>query len=91
MTSQERIDAALAIAAESGGTDGGHHKMWVIDQMVRALTGCPLVQAEALDAYGKPYAYESYGMSNEYKYWLADYADGEDGPHTYSWDIGVAP
>jgi hypothetical protein len=22
-----------------GSIDGGHHKMWVIDQMVRALTG----------------------------------------------------
>lgn len=30
---------ALAIAQVYGQTDGAHHKAWVIDQMVRALTG----------------------------------------------------
>lgn len=34
-----RIEAALDVADRYGGIDGGHHKMWVIDQMVRALTG----------------------------------------------------
>lgn len=34
-----RINKALAIAFRNGGTDGAHHKAWVIDQMVRALTG----------------------------------------------------
>jgi hypothetical protein len=33
------IDEALDIAHRYGGIDGGHHKMWVIDQMVRALIG----------------------------------------------------
>lgn len=33
-----RIGKALKIA-HYGSSDGGHHKMWVIDQMVRALTG----------------------------------------------------
>ena len=35
----EKIIAALDIANSYGGIDGCHHKMWVIDQMVRALTG----------------------------------------------------
>lgn len=35
----ERIRQALKIAMEYGPIDGGHHKAWVIDQMVRALTG----------------------------------------------------
>jgi len=35
----ERIEAALNIAFERGQCDGGHHKMRVIDDMVRALTG----------------------------------------------------
>jgi hypothetical protein len=39
--SQELIDAALAIPM-GGVDDGDHHKMWIIDQMVRALTGCPV-------------------------------------------------
>lgn len=32
-------DEALEMARRYGGNDGGHHKAWVIDQMVRALTG----------------------------------------------------
>jgi len=36
---QTRIDAALAVADSFGGTDGDHHKAWVIDQMVRAMLG----------------------------------------------------
>lgn len=34
-----RINAALEIARKHGDTDGAHHKQWVIDQMMRALTG----------------------------------------------------
>lgn len=33
------IKAALTLARRYGGIDGAHHKDWVIDQMVRALTG----------------------------------------------------
>ena len=36
---EERIKAALKVAFENAGYDGEHHKMWVIDQMVRCLTG----------------------------------------------------
>ena len=36
---ESKISAALGIAAQCATIDGGHHKMWVIDQMVRALTG----------------------------------------------------
>jgi hypothetical protein len=35
----DRIQAALMIASQYGSIDGAHHKTWVIDQMVRALTG----------------------------------------------------
>lgn len=37
MDTNERIEAALEVAVRYGGTDGSHHKAWVIDQMVRAL------------------------------------------------------
>lgn len=33
------VARALEIAFRSGGTEEAHHKAWVIDQMVRALTG----------------------------------------------------
>ena len=36
---EERVRAAVRIAAHYGGTDGAHHKTWVIDQMVRELLG----------------------------------------------------
>lgn len=36
---QERVSEALGFAHSYGQTDGAHHKAWVIDQMVRALTG----------------------------------------------------
>jgi hypothetical protein len=36
---RDRIMKALDIATDYGGIDGAHHKMWVIDQMVSALTG----------------------------------------------------
>lgn len=36
---KERAHRALALAIELGQVDGAHHKMWVIDQMVRELTG----------------------------------------------------
>lgn len=33
------VNHALHIAFQCGTIDGEHHKMWAIDQMVRALTG----------------------------------------------------
>ncbi len=39
MTDEQRISAALLVAYRYGGIDGAHHKAWIIDQMVRALTG----------------------------------------------------
>lgn len=33
-----RIDEALDLAFNDAQIDGAHHKAWVIDQMVRALT-----------------------------------------------------
>ena len=51
---------------------------WVIDQMVRALTGCPV------NAEGQ-------GESPAYQTLVAAAKAGEDGPETYSWDTGIAP
>lgn len=38
-TPEERIYRALQVAHAYGGVDSAHRKRWVIDQMVRALTG----------------------------------------------------
>lgn len=37
MTPEEKIEKALKYSYMV--VDGDHHKMWVIDQMIRALTG----------------------------------------------------
>lgn len=39
MTDAERIAIALDVIERFGGIDGEHHKTWVLDQVVRALTG----------------------------------------------------
>jgi hypothetical protein len=41
VTCEERIALALQIASAYGQIDGNHHKTWVIEQMVAALTGQP--------------------------------------------------
>ena len=78
----EEIEKALDFAIRYGGIDGGHHKTWVIDQMVRALTGCPMVAS---------FTYWYQGESEEYKRLVAKACAGEDGPDTYEWDTGIAP
>jgi len=87
----DRIKDALSYAERYGQIDGAHHKAWVIDQMVRALTGCPTVQKVAHDYRGQEYAYEAQGESDEYLTFIREYQDGEDGPETYEWDEGIAP
>lgn len=91
MTPDERITKALEYAA-AGGCDGEHHKQWVIDQMVRALTGCPMVMVLNPSANGGAgLMVEAQGESAEYRQWVADVKAGEDGPETYEWDTGIAP
>ena len=36
---QAKIDQAIFMALDCGTNDGSHHKMWVIDQMLRILAG----------------------------------------------------
>lgn len=62
-----QIQQALDIILQYGMIDGDHHKKWVLDQVVRALTG------------------------EEYERWVKDACNGEDGPDTYEWDIGIPP
>ncbi len=57
---RERVTAALEVIERYGGIDGGHHKQWVIDQVVqvvRALTGDGYAQwlVDMANAEGGPY------------------------------------
>lgn len=91
MSAQDRIENALVFARRYGEIDGGHHKAWVIDQMVMALTGCPLEKVSAVDTRNQQYEYDSQGKSEEYLAFVAAHNSGEYGPNTYEWDEGVAP
>lgn len=84
-----QVDAALQYAYRFAGSDGADHKMWVIDQMVRCLTGCPL--ATVIDNDGDP-VYELVGVSADYELWVdAAKSGGTDNPDEYDWETGTAP
>jgi len=83
---ETRIARALHYAGEYGYIDGAHHKQWVIDQMVRALTGCPYVDREAVDYRGGEYTLRAQGESAEYTEWLG--ADDEFDAGDWA---GIAP
>lgn len=36
---EHRVREAVAICLLYGGVDGGHHKQWLLDQMLRILLG----------------------------------------------------
>ena len=91
MSDDPRIEKALDFAVRFGGIDGDNHKAWVIDQMVRALTGCPILQRQAIDCKGQLYEFKDQGESDEYLKIVADAKAGEDGPETYEWKVGIPP
>ena len=57
---EQIIQQTIDLAIRYGGFDGAHHKMWVIDQMVRLLTGDNYEQVirEACDGEDGPDTYE---------------------------------
>lgn len=62
----EKIKEALNIAWSYGQIDGAHHKMWVIDQMVRVLCGNDY--EKWIKAYETPFG------GNDYYKWDAGIA-----------------
>ncbi len=88
-----RIERALKLAIRFGGIDGDHHKAWVIDQMVRELTGCPKVRRLSPFKWtdDKRHRITMLGESEEYKELVREARHGELGPETYDWDEGICP
>lgn len=86
---QVRISNAMMLADIYGGIDGEHHKEWLLDQMVRALTGCKfeIINGRSVDIkevdHDKP--------SEEYTAWIT--ARIEDGDYEWGegWHEGIAP
>jgi hypothetical protein len=83
-TPETRMARALHYAGEYGYIDGAHHKQWIIDQMCRALTGCPMETIRAIDVRGTAYSYEAQGESDAYREFLGGDYDPEE------WQ-GIAP
>lgn len=54
IVTDERITKALGLAWQYGQIDGNHHKMWVIDQMVRVLCGSEKEYKKWIDKYERP-------------------------------------
>jgi len=72
-----------------GQIDGGHHRLWVLDQVMRILKGTPVVvELKKWDNGHQEYGFSiSDNPSQEYLDFVKDYEnDGE-----YFWDIGIAP
>lgn len=61
------INKALQLAFDWGQVDGDHHKMWVIDQMVRALLGVEYAQwveaYQEIDEEGEPQYFWDEGVA----------------------------
>lgn len=79
-----RIERALAYASRYGQVKGDHHKMWVIDQMVRALLGCLVAVRQRGALSGPLYQYKAQDESVEYRNFAGCDPD-------YPWDEGIAP
>jgi hypothetical protein len=89
-TPQECIQKALDIISRCTA-EGENHKQYALDQVVRALTQCPIVVQESTDYIGGPFRYRAQGESEAYKNWVTNQKNGDSGPDTYDWDTGVSP
>jgi hypothetical protein len=72
------VGEALEFIADFASYDGGHHKQWVIDQVVRILTNCEIKDNKRIP-------------SEEYEMWVKNYCYGYGEDYLYEWDEGIAP
>ena len=83
---------ALLYITKYGGTDGEHHKTWVIDQVARILNGTPVVTKEARWSNGqRELRFDTGKPTKAYRKFVAAAKRGEDGPDTYGYDEGIPP
>jgi hypothetical protein len=88
----KKSDWARYFIEQYGQYDGGHHKQWTMDQVMRILLGTKVKIKIARWSNGQFEHRVSLGEpSNKYKNWVIEMKDGEDGPDTYGYDEGIAP
>lgn len=90
-TTEGRLKKTRDLALNLGGFSGEHHKAYAIDQIVRALTGCPVAYFKNKSAVGGPIILAGFGESDEYREFIKEHNEGDEGPNTYEWDKGIAP
>jgi hypothetical protein len=88
-TPEERIAKALAHVVDYGLLTDPAHKDWLIDQMVRALTGCPVVH-KSPETGGPAYTYSVQGESEAYRQVIAK-ACANAGAGVEKWPTGETP
>jgi hypothetical protein len=85
-------DWALHWIGQYGGYGGEHHKAWVLDHVARILHGTPVIIHKATWANGwSELRFRLDEPSLSYVEWVTQLCDGEDGPDTYAYDVGIAP
>lgn len=85
-------DWALLWIHKYGGIDGAHHKDWVLDQVSRILNGTKIIMKHARWSTGEEeYRFTLDEPSYEYYMWVDKVCAGEDGPNTYSYNVGITP
>ena len=85
-------DWALFRICQYGGIDGDHHKDWVLDQVVRILNGTQIIISLASWKNGQTeYRFNLDEPTELYHDWVKEAKSGEDGPDTYSYDVGTPP
>ncbi|MDP3768087.1 MAG: hypothetical protein Q8S13_08735 [Dehalococcoidia bacterium] len=82
---------ALLVIERYGQIDGDHHKAWVLDQVARVLLGAPVTVVEARWTDHEPEERFTVETCEAYERWVVEMGEGEDGPETYDWDVGIAP
>lgn len=85
-------DWALFFIGKYGGIDGAHHKDWVLDQVARILNGAEIgIKTAMWDNGLEEDRVHVKEPSEKYHNWVDKLKSGEDGPDTYSYEVGIAP
>ena len=87
-------DWALFYIKKYGGIDGAHHKDWVLDQVVRLLTGAvPKFSLRKWANGQEELTFDESEMTTpEYEAFVLEYEDrDENGEVQYEYNTGIAP
>lgn len=74
-----------------GQIDGGHHKQWVLDQVVQILNGSEVIVIEAKWDSGHKEDRFRIEPSEKYHKWVKEYEYDEEEDEYYEYDAGIAP